>query len=153
MTADDLASVARLLTLQPALDPSTLDPGIRDVVLWLRWHGFNTTDSGDGVTKFPDGVPVDMDVLPWPHVFMVVEPAERLTDEALRLHALLKAHSLLAGEMNITATFDPTDGVAGLMLVGVTSAKLLASPIWAGFTTEDFGKAMVEQEAMGAARV
>lgn len=33
------------------LDPSALDPGIRRTILWLRARGFNTTDSGDGVSK------------------------------------------------------------------------------------------------------
>ena len=107
------------------LDPTTLDPGIRDVVLWLRWHGFTTTDSGDGVTKLAAGWPAD-EVTPWPHVFMRTEVAD-LGSEALRLHALLRAHDLLGDHMNITATFDPADGVAGLMLVGVTGAQLRAA--------------------------
>jgi len=135
------------------LDPTALDPGIRDVVLWLRWHGFTTTDSGDG-GRVPKAGWKATQPLGCPHVFMVVEPASLLTQEAHRLHALLEAHDLLRGEMNITATFDPADGVAGLMLVGVTGAQLLASPIWEGFNTEDFGKAMAEQEAiaLGAER-
>lgn len=35
-------------------DYSALDVGIRDVVRTLRLAGFDTTDSGDGVSKPPD---------------------------------------------------------------------------------------------------
>jgi hypothetical protein len=32
-------------------DPANLDPGIRETVVYLRGNGFDTCDSGDGVTK------------------------------------------------------------------------------------------------------
>jgi len=50
---------------------AALDPGIRDVVRYLRRNGFVTTDSGDGVSKFkqewrePGALAA---VLPFPHV-------------------------------------------------------------------------------------
>ena len=46
------------------LDVSTLDPGIRDVVVALRAAGFGTFDSGDG-SKRGEGT------LPFPHVAIV----------------------------------------------------------------------------------
>jgi len=36
---------------EPYIDFSLLDPGIRRTVAWLRGLGFETTDSGDGVSK------------------------------------------------------------------------------------------------------
>lgn len=38
------------------IDYSELDPGICYVVQWLREAGFNTSDSGDGVSKLIDPV-------------------------------------------------------------------------------------------------
>lgn len=37
------------------IDPMTLDPGVRRLVMWLRAQDFKTSDSGDGVTKIADG--------------------------------------------------------------------------------------------------
>ena len=52
---------------EAACDPTALDPGIRDVVRYLRGKGYETTDSGDGVSKpaswFETG-----EALPFPHV-------------------------------------------------------------------------------------
>ena len=42
---------------------AALDPGIREVVLYLNDHNFVTTDSGDGVSKPPAGRVFD-----YPHV-------------------------------------------------------------------------------------
>ena len=47
-----------------------LDAGIRGVVMLLRSRGFETCDSGDGVSKAPDG---DC-VIEHPHVFMQFKP-------------------------------------------------------------------------------
>ena len=59
-----------------------LDPGIRRTVHWLRAHGFETTDSGDGVSKTQaifDGEALDV-----PHAFMKLLPAALVT-ESMRL--------------------------------------------------------------------
>lgn len=45
-----------------AEDLAGLDPGIVDAVVWLRAHGFDTTDSGDGASKFVDAPPDEIDV-------------------------------------------------------------------------------------------
>jgi hypothetical protein len=61
-----------------------LDPGIRAVVTLVRAHGFETTDSGDGMSKA-----ADYDCrLDFPHVFCVVSP-ERLIAEVQRLKSLM----------------------------------------------------------------
>ena len=44
-------------------NPADLDPGIRDLVVYLRSCGFETTDSGDGVSK-----PDDERVFQVPHI-------------------------------------------------------------------------------------
>ena len=55
------------------LDPDTLDLGIKDLVLELNRRGWNTTDSGDGVSKFdPDYPFYDPEAIPFPHV--VIRP-------------------------------------------------------------------------------
>lgn len=50
-----------------AIDLDTIDPGVRRLVRWLRAMGFDTTDSGDGVTKPAAG---DVEALTVPHVFI-----------------------------------------------------------------------------------
>lgn len=57
---------------EATLDPATLDPNIRAVVLFLRDRGFDTCDSGDGVSKLSAG-PDDC-VRPCPHVTIRTEP-------------------------------------------------------------------------------
>lgn len=63
-----------------------LDPGIRDVVVRLRDHGFRTTDSGDGASKV-DAI-LTAEALPFPHVHMVAN-FEGLGAEVMRLRQLL----------------------------------------------------------------
>lgn len=57
-----------------------LDPGIREVVRYLRENGFNTVDSGDGKTKFESGDWDAEELLPMPHVFIASRPNELLDD-------------------------------------------------------------------------
>lgn len=63
----------------------TLNPGVRKLVPFLRAHGFDTFDSGDGVTHECG----DMD-LPWPYVHISVAP-EKIASEARRLLALARS--------------------------------------------------------------
>lgn len=59
-----------------------LDPGIRDIVRRVNQAGFETTDSGDGVSKpqewFDSG-----EALPFPHVVAVTTPATMVKDAHL----------------------------------------------------------------------
>jgi hypothetical protein len=119
---------------------AALDPGIRKTVLWLRAYGFETTDSGDGVSKFADapaGAPADDNqppptidplsaacAMPVPNVAITVKP-DQLISEARRLRALIAE----CGETlrpcgptdegcQMQATYDPADESATILLIG-----------------------------------
>lgn len=117
-------------------DYEEIDPGIREVVRFLRGHGFDTTDSGDGKTKFPDGPdqpPVDACAMPMANVAILVEPAH-LVDEADRLCALLEGAGVKVGALSggpeddelveIQAGYDPADGSSVIVLMFLDDAKL-----------------------------
>lgn len=91
----------------------TLDPGIRRTVMWLRSCGFETTDSGDGVSKSPVGDDGELD---FPHVFMTCDPFDMVA-EARRLLGLLTGLGLDFGR--VEASFSPNDGIAVIALTGV----------------------------------
>lgn len=98
------------------LNYEELTPGIRQVVRWLRENGFETTDSGDGITNVALGMEGALDV---PHVFMVaVNPAAGI-DECNRLHALLLAHGLMPESGTIQLMYDPSDGVTVIALYNI----------------------------------
>lgn len=67
----------------PVIDIEHLDAGIQQIVLRLRAEGFETTDSGDGVSK-----PASPEVLPYRHVFCRVE-TQAASAEADRLQGVL----------------------------------------------------------------
>ncbi len=109
-----------------------LDPGIRKTVEWLNECGFETTDSGDGVSKV--GMECALDV---PNVFMEVTP-DSMVEEARRLHALLQDRGVDFGQYadaSIQASFDPVDGSSILELYGVDDAMLERSHPF--ITTDD----------------
>lgn len=72
------------------IDYEQLDPGIRGIVRTLREAGFETTDSGDGVSKLGAGIVDDgvMEVLDMPHVAAKVS-VDAMVGEAQRLQRLL----------------------------------------------------------------
>lgn len=109
-----------------------LDPGIARTVAWLRAHGFVTTDSGDGRTKFEKGWTEDDGVLPYPHVVIQVQPQE-LVAEAERLCRLLHAEHGVTIEPTppeppdppqIDATYSVASGVAMIELKHVDDSML-----------------------------
>lgn len=85
------------------IDLNQLDPGIRDVVALLREHGFETTDSGDGITKDLG----NFENMPFPHVVVTTEEG-RMFHESLRLYDFLGKADVPAG-WKVEATFDPAD--------------------------------------------
>lgn len=116
------------------LNWDALDPGIRETVRFLRERDFETTDSGDGVTKLVDGDDDDGAILDVPHVWMVVLP-EHLAAEASRLRVTLRIHDIRVkafgadGEgVEIQATYDPVDGTAVIGLFGLNDALLATTP-------------------------
>lgn len=93
-----------------------LDPGIRDVVETLHKYGFETTDSGDGVSKpahwyQPDehGITQAFD---FPHVVCATTP-QTMLDAAYRLQWLL------GDEWSVEATYYAKDRTA-ILFAGKT---------------------------------
>lgn len=96
-----------------AIDYDELDPGIRDIVRLCRENGFDTCDSGDGVSKPDVGVADEHGIVEsWacPNVAVQVE-RETFFTEADRLQ------QLLGGEWRIEATYWPTGGNHMLLAV------------------------------------
>lgn len=91
-------------TCLPEIDLDTLDPGIRVVVYLLRDKGFDTTESGDGVTKAEDARTFTV-----PHV-VVTCSKEDLIKTADQLSAFLVRHHKSVGpNWRIEASYCPTD--------------------------------------------
>lgn len=110
-----------------------LDPGIRETVKWLQANNFNTTDSGDGKSKFEPGNEMDF-ALAFPHVAMIVGVND-LIAEADRLVLLLESVGLdleasveVEGQemplITVEATYSAIPQVGLLMLTGVDDAML-----------------------------
>lgn len=115
-------------------DAARLDPGVRRTVALLRGHGFNTTDSGDGVTKLQAAyceeptfnrptILHEFGILDVPHVVCVTTP-ERMMGEARRLRALLDAALRDATRASVDATWTAGSDVATLMVSGVGDEDL-----------------------------
>lgn len=100
------------------IDPATLDPGIRELVMELRRRGFHTTDSGDGVSK-----PAAERVIDRPHVIIALSP-QAIATSARRLAEALAA---IAGKdlvvpcggrgWSVEASYDPCTRVAIAMVI------------------------------------
>ena len=113
-----------------------LDPGIREVVMMLNHYGFETSDSGDGVSKFADG---DAEAyacnIPWPHVVCPVsselmgeyadEIGRVLSQQGLTLRPTPKDYDEIGAlECVVTATYDVGSQTAYIMVEGLDDDKL-----------------------------
>lgn len=104
---------------------SELDPGIRRTVMLLRKRGFNTIDSGDGVSKPPDGCN-----LPYPNVFIqaggqVVRESHRLWQFLMtEFNVCVSVISEDEDEPRIQATYDPANCTGVVELANVDDALL-----------------------------
>lgn len=107
----------------PDEEVAKLDPGIRKVVMWMRGHGFETTDSGDGITKLDAG---DFEALDEPHVFVKVE-FDEMVAESKRLLGLLRELGLEVGPGDVQASYDPVDESSVLMLVGIDDEEMFGA--------------------------
>ncbi len=111
------------------IDYNLIDKDIRKTVKFLRDHGFDTCDSGDGYSKFE--VDPGAEALDYPHVFIQVSDPITLTAHADRLARLLKDHGIPIDDIghdpapNIHATYDPANSVAIIMLSNVDDILLL----------------------------
>lgn len=95
------------------LNYEELDLGIRETVRFLRDNGFNTTDSGDGVSKPKGDCVIDES-----HVFIVCD-IEELIYEADRLYDLLIDKGIEGSTFTIQASYNPHDGTGVIMFLGV----------------------------------
>lgn len=103
-----------------------MNPGIRRTVKWLRSCGFDTTDSGDGVTH---DHACDRDHA---YVVIVVEDADRLVKRADLLRGLLGHRGIKiapqsidpSAQVSIQASYDPANRIAVIDLTGLTDAML-----------------------------
>lgn len=100
-----------------------MDPGIRCTVALLRAHGFDTTDSGDGVSKIGGELDHDNEVMRVPHVFMRVQSATMI-EESHRLAGLVRERFMWPTTATVEVTYSPVDGVAVLMLMGADDSML-----------------------------
>jgi hypothetical protein len=95
-------------SLVAPIDYEQLDPGVRDLVKRLREAGFETTDSGDGVSK-----PVEERAFDCLHVAAVVR-AEDIVPESHRFHAIV------GDGWHVEATYFPQSGTT--LLLGTLGA-------------------------------
>ncbi len=109
-----------------SIDYDSLDPGVRETVRRLNeWH-FDTTDSGDGVSKLAQGYdPSEM--LDVPHVFIRCHACD-LVAEAERLMFLLRTAGICVEPVGhssifIQANFDPANETANIQLIGVSDGS------------------------------
>lgn len=108
---------------------AALDPGIRRTVVWLREHGFETSDSGDGISKLAAG---DSEALEVPHVVMEVHKHD-LIEEADRLTRILSEERSIevaqtsaqpGAAPEIQASYDPANEIAIIVLLGLDDERL-----------------------------
>ena len=97
------------------LMPNVL-PTMTKTVAWLNAQGFNTTDSGDGVSNAGMGCEI-----PRAHVFIQLTDGARLVEESHRLMRLAQERWPDV-RVSIEGTYSPVDGVGILMLWDVTDA-------------------------------
>lgn len=114
-------------------DYTQLDSGIRETVRFIRDAGFNTTDSGDGVSKggFDDVLSGN---LGFPHVVVRIKAHEML-EEAHRLQVHLEGRlgpaegdDEYGPAWQVELSYDPASGVAIIMVRDVNDAMLAAHP-------------------------
>jgi hypothetical protein len=117
--AGERATGGRVDPLEPDV-VAALDPGIRATVVTLRAAGFETTDSGDGLSKLSVWVASD-EAIPFPHVACVTAregcflEADRLAD-------------LLGDEWQVEASYAPGGPVilfARVVLPSITVTAVL----------------------------
>lgn len=102
-----------------------MNPGIRKTVKWLRSCGFDTTDSGDGVTH---DHACDRDHA---YVVIVTKPDDLAAEADLLVSVLKQAGIVVApqsmdpsAQVSIQASYDPANRIAVIDLTGLTDAML-----------------------------
>lgn len=114
------------MPLRP-LDPDTLAPGIRRTVLLLRSWGYDTIDSGDGVTNREAGMECARD---YPHVTISLGSGfQGLEQAAVALMVGLRKHGISTGPIgsgkpSIQASYDPETNLALLDVMDLDDSML-----------------------------
>ncbi len=106
-----------------SFDYDQLDPGIRGVVRVLHQNGYETTDSGDGVTKPAAGWPAK-ELIDGPHVAVRVPDGADIRDWSGRLLATLRWDAKDTSKLHIETTFSPTDGMTTCLVCGLDDSML-----------------------------
>lgn len=110
----------------PSVEPSEeeilrdVDPGIVDLVKFLRARGIQTTDSGDGRTKV--GQIADGDALDVPHVHTLSTMASMIDDADL-IGSIVRAYVHETGDQrfargDVQAIYSAADGVVTVSVFG-----------------------------------
>lgn len=97
-----------------------IQPTMVRTVAWVRSLGFETTDSGDGVTNVDAGMEGAMSV---PHVVARV-PTHALVAYADVMWGAVRVRGLDRRGATVEAVYGPGDGVATVVIYGVTDANL-----------------------------
>jgi hypothetical protein len=105
------------------LPPEKLTPGVARLVNTLRALGWETTDSGDGITNVAAGME---GALPFPHVVVQLHSNQDQRNAAWRMRHHIEAIATLEG-VAIEATYSPLDSTSLLMVYYVDDSKLKES--------------------------
>lgn len=99
-----------------AFDYESLSPGIREAVRWLHYHGFGTTDSGDG-SNYAAGMEGAMEE---PMIYVRVTHSIDLIFETAFLWRLIKETCTPQARdgIEIQAMYNPKDRDAMIVLTG-----------------------------------
>jgi hypothetical protein len=108
----------------PALSDELLTPGVRRLVNTLRALGWETTDSGDGITNPAAGM---WDTLDYPHVFIKLHPNQDVREAAHRMKRHAAAIFCDGKRPTIEATYSPIDGVSMVMLAHLGDSDMRES--------------------------
>lgn len=108
-----------------SFDINDVQPTMRKLVTWLRAAGFETTDSGDGVTNVEAGME---GALTEPHVFILLANYLSIIRQADRLQRLVVEYGFSIGyeegEVYVEAMYSPYDGISTLALWGATDETM-----------------------------
>lgn len=130
------------------MDYDKLNPGIRNLVALLRYHGFETVDSEDGETH-----EFECDREEKPYVSILLKDPKEMATESQRLLALLKQVLEIGpvavgyeGGFNIQGSYDPMNGICVLDVVGAADRHL--KPRYQQLNTAEAGLAMADLDEL-----
>lgn len=122
-----------------SFNAADLDAGIRAVVLWLRAGGFDTTDSGDGVSK-PAASYASGEALPFPHVVARLGRGADLVWEARDMRRLLvdrPESPVYLQDWHVEASYSTRDGVVLLFARGPAPSSAPAGGVGVDVAREE----------------